>query len=447
MSLRRWLRGMRRAWSASSADLDYVHSAEGLAAAVAAPGERSWRTNPLTGVAKILVRVAIDLPNLATQRSAPPRCEHLVVAGTINQHHALSPLIAWLPNMAMAAMPIFVRTAPSCPNRFPTIAARLSGLLFLPKVTVEAARASGYTRSSYWYALDQHLEGLGVLACAHAWLADTGAATLTMANDHIAHNRALRLAAAELGIRTVYLQHASVNPGFPPLEFDLALLEGEAALDTYRQAGAIAGDVGLVGMPRYDQHLAAARRTSRLDQLGVSVNKHDPVDGVQRLLHAVATAHPNIQLALRPHPGDTRRERFVALARAAGARFSDAREESAFEFLASVDANVAGESSIHLEAALMNVTPLYMDLSGKALDWYGFVERGLVEVVADVADLLDTLGTLRTNRPDVRGRAHAFNAAIGSAWEGRSAELAAKLIIGDEPDATQRTAGVCSPKR
>ena len=54
-------------------------------------------------------------------------------------------------------------------------------------------------------------------------------------NDHNVPNRCMLAVAHHLGIKTVYLQHASVSPIFPALRINYAFLDGQCALDIYRQ--------------------------------------------------------------------------------------------------------------------------------------------------------------------------------------------------------------------
>ena len=54
-------------------------------------------------------------------------------------------------------------------------------------------------------------------------------------NDHNVPNRCMLAVAHHLGIKTVYLQHASVSPIFPALRVNYAFLDGQCALDIYRQ--------------------------------------------------------------------------------------------------------------------------------------------------------------------------------------------------------------------
>ena len=55
------------------------------------------------------------------------------------------------------------------------------------------------------------------------------------ANDHNVPNRCILAVAHRLGIKTVYMQHASVSDLFPALRVNYAFLDGQAALDIYRE--------------------------------------------------------------------------------------------------------------------------------------------------------------------------------------------------------------------
>ena len=78
--------------------------------------------------------------------------------------------------------------------------------------------------------------------------------SIFFANDHNIKNRALLHAALELGIKTIYIQHAHVTPSFPPLIFGLSLLEGQSSHDTYKKISEIKSVVHLVGMPKFDPY-------------------------------------------------------------------------------------------------------------------------------------------------------------------------------------------------
>ena len=79
----------------------------------------------------------------------------------------------------------------------------------------------------------------------------------------------------QLSIPTIYVQHASVTPYFPPLGFDLNLLEGQATFDQYSKNGPVPGEHKLVGMPKFDTFINFRNQSSSVQNVGICTNKMD----------------------------------------------------------------------------------------------------------------------------------------------------------------------------
>jgi len=235
-------------------------------------------------------------------------------------------------------------------------------------------------------------------------------------------------AARERGVPTVYLQHASVTDQFPPLAFDYALLEGADALHKYAQTGPSSAKVFLVGMAKSDGYCRHLNNSPAVRTLGICLNIHDPVERMQTLCDQVCREFPDLRVWLRPHPGDKRVAAWVDLARQHGMEFSDSRAELSFGFLSRVDAVVAGNSNILLEAALMNVFPLYFDSYQSNRDWYGFERNGLVEFLPEAEDVCRLLKDLCRHKPPVRHRARIYCATIGTQYDGQSSGLIGNIV-------------------
>ena len=132
---------------------------------------------------------------------------------------------------------------------------------------------------------------------------------------------------------------------------------------------------------------------------------------------------------LRPHPGDKRDFSFVKEFDS-NVRFSDGKKEPAFDFLKQQDALIAADSSIHLEATMLNIISFYYRFNTSAFipDYYGYVKQGLVEKAADTNQLIKLLRQYQNHRPLVFELARYYNAVLGTEYEGRSHELALKYI-------------------
>ncbi|WP_375417469.1 hypothetical protein [uncultured Hymenobacter sp.] len=253
---------------------------------------------------------------------------------------------------------------------------------------------------------------------------------VVFSNDHNDDARSLLLACRAEGVPTAYVQHASVSTSFPPLGFDLSLLEGQDALDKYRRCGPVRGRVELVGMPKADLYLARRNLAPAVRRVGLACNIHDPLPALQQTLAYLQHELPDLTFTLRPHPSDGRdfgplRQQLPQL------EWSDARRENVFDFLLRHDALVAADTSTHLEATLLNVASLYFRFGTNPLtdDYYGYAARGLVDRADSLPQLAGLLRRYQQHKPaDLYRRAAYYNATLGTAFEGRSRELSLRVL-------------------
>jgi len=252
---------------------------------------------------------------------------------------------------------------------------------------------------------------------------------VVFANDHNADARAMLLAAKALDIKTVYIQHASVSTIFPPLAFDLSLLEGRDSLEKYKSCGPVAGRVELVGMPKADAFVPFRNHKSTIQTIGLGINLMDELTAIEQLLRELAGSFPDLDFILRPHPRDKRNFTFLQNI-SSQISFSTGTKESVFEYLKNLDVLVSGNSGIHLEAVLLNVWSIYYNFNplDKLHDYYGFVQQGLVDAAADADALVMLLREHLNQKPEVYMRAQYYNATVGTEFDGRSRELALKFI-------------------
>jgi hypothetical protein len=250
------------------------------------------------------------------------------------------------------------------------------------------------------------------------------------ANDHNDDARALLLACRAEGVPTAYVQHASVSTNFPPLGFDLNLLEGQDALDKYRQCGPVPGHVELVGMPKADTYLAQRNTTPQVRRVAVACNLLDELPALADTLTYLLRELPELLFTLRPHPSD--RRDFTALRRALPTlQWSDPQQENVFQYLQSHDALVAADTSTHLEATLLNVASVYYRFSPSPTlaDYYGYAAHGLSEWARSHAELAHALRGLAQHKPaDLYRRAAYYNATLGTPDEGHSRALALRRL-------------------
>jgi hypothetical protein len=250
------------------------------------------------------------------------------------------------------------------------------------------------------------------------------------ANDHNDDARSLLLACRAEGVPTAYVQHASVSTNFPPLGFDLSLLEGQDALDKYRQCGPVRGRVELVGMPKADAFLAQRNTAAQVRRVAVACNLLDELPALADTLAYLLRELPELAFTLRPHPAD--RRDFTDLRQALPAlRWSNPQQENVFQFLQNHDALVAADTSTHLEATLLNVASVYYRFSPSPTlaDYYGYAAQGLSEWARTHAELAAALRRLARHKPlGLYRRAAYYNATLGTPHEGRSRTLALRRL-------------------
>jgi hypothetical protein len=312
---------------------------------------------------------------------------------------------------------------------FPLFWAYLVALPFLPCLFLRYLKAGKYHRKTFSFMADIYLLTYGYHVVGRLWMEKIQPLCFVTANDHYIYNRVMTKIASEMQVPTVYLQHASVTEKFPPLSFDYALLEGQDALQKYEKKGLGKTRVYLIGMPKADAYAGSVNRNPAVGRLGICCNMLDDENAIKGLCREIAARLPGLAVILRPHPSDKRRfSQWKNISAAYGMEYSDPLSENAFGFLGRVDTVVAGESNIHLEAALLEVYPLYFDFSGRALDWYGFMRNGVVEYFSDAEFFCRKILLLVKEKPSVRQRCKFYCHTVGTPYEWQSSLLAKDLI-------------------
>lgn len=237
-----------------------------------------------------------------------------------------------------------------------------------------------------------------------------------ISNDHTASSRGLILVAKDMGIRTVYFQHACVTEIFPPLRFDLSFLYGTYSRNIYQSIGEVEGEVFAIGNPTYDDYKKEIMNKKRSYKIGIAYNSLDQLAGVEYVVRELEDRIKKYGICLRPHPADGRKIAFHG-----EFSVSNPRSQSSRDFLKEMDIIVAGNTSLLLEAACMNVLPLQYNFSAydpHLSDYYGFISQGLAIYCGSIEEIVDKIDNFVSERvKDIRNRAKAYDASIGSEYE------------------------------
>lgn len=276
----------------------------------------------------------------------------------------------------------------------------------------------------YW---DTAFRGMGMYESALEILKKHQPQCITFSNDHTLEARAMILAAQTLNITTFYIQHACIRSDFPPLRFSHSFLEGQDTLDKYKNSGSVKGGVSLIGIPRMDQYIHQKNRNSKIHAIGICSNLLDDILLIESTLTELIKAFPKIQFTYRPHPVDNR-----SINLPTSVNRSNSRIENPFEFLQKQDLIIAGNTSIHYEAATLSVHAVYYkfgSLNGVD-DMYSFVANGLVQKAEDITDLIKIINQLRKQKRDLLlSKAQYYNATLGTKDEGKSQLLVANKMF------------------
>jgi hypothetical protein len=249
--------------------------------------------------------------------------------------------------------------------------------------------------------------------------------TIIVSNDHLFLPVALIFASKGTSTKSVYLQHASIMPIFPPLTVDIALLDGSEAQRIYSLKGINETRVMLSGMIKSDGYIRLKPTPTSIAFIGICLNILDDIVEIEHLIKHINSKYPNLLLEVRSHPAMASSPVFQNSQRL---KLSEPKNEKIFEFLKRVDLLIAGESSVHIEAAIVNIPSFYFNSWHKPLDNYGFIKSGLVSgYFENIRGFDDCMKNLTLNQ-DFVIRAKPYCDTINSEYENRSLDLALKII-------------------
>ena len=249
---------------------------------------------------------------------------------------------------------------------------------------------------------------------------------LVLANDHNDINRCLIFNALEKGIKTVYVQHASVKRGFPRLDFTYSFLDGKESLEKYLYDGKPKGEVYLSGGVRFDSlYDKIVKRNYETKRIGIAINMLDDFEKIKSLCLFLKNNNYN-DLILRPHPRYQHLNSEWLINN--NISISNPKEESSFDFISKIDFMISNESAIHLDASIMYCpTVLYNMSDNKVLDDYNFVKNNLVKLANTDEELLKFIKNPKDVMP-TKEVLQYYNASSNSHLEGKLGSTIARFL-------------------
>lgn len=371
----------------------------------------------------------------------------LFFAGTANQVRALDSSIEACEQLGLAVLKIIKKRSHLAPARREgwlqlrftlgdLVVGAVVGLLRsrpllagLRSIVPEGKAAS----SKY---LDRFFEAYVLLPYFIRMLSTVRPRLVVMSNDHNVANRCLLVAAQANGIKTAYMQHASVSELFPPLEFDYAFLDGKAALELYARcenANCVSGNVS-VYMTGQKKVVTLTDKRKDAFRVGIAVNNLDDPVKVAQVVDSFL--NKNISVIVRLHPSQ-RPDFREALASKYGSHpdveLIGAKDEDLDQFLGRCNIIVAGSSSILLEAAIAGVASYYRNMGRvtASKDYYGYVRNGLARPLPSSFQELDSKSVhALAEVPETVIRAvRYYSETFGTTWQGKEGKLVALTIM------------------
>lgn len=364
---------------------------------------------------------------------ATPSVDTLFVWGTKNQKSALMPLYNEMVDGGMST------TNASCSHLvggefdIPILYAYILSLPFIFVALIEYFfnKKNTQFRKRMDYSFDSYVLSFGQLIIFENYLKKAKPKTIIVSNDHNSDLRILIQLAKKYNVKTVYLQHASVSVKFPPLsQFDMALLDGESAKATYQSVGALAKNTFLVGIAKLDPYKikAISREKGKSIVIGIALNALYNQEVLKKLLNVLELL-PNKQVIIRPHPGGARNQKNIKiLANEYLFSISSPEAETTGEFLSKTNVLLAGNSGVLLEAAILDVTPIYIELDNSIFDYYGFVKYGVAKYLdMGLNEKKIILSFSQEFIPSAKSVKY-FDESIGSSFYGESAKKSFEYV-------------------
>jgi hypothetical protein len=280
------------------------------------------------------------------------------------------------------------------------------------------------------YAFHEYWLTYGHFIMLSSFFKKIEAQIVVVSNDNYLRTRIIPYVCDYIGIKSIYIQHASVSFDYPSLIFNYSLLEGRDTLDKYLKIGNIKSEVFLLGSLK-DSNANNLCSLKQVAEVGICFGLVDDIAKVNDLIVEVLKVFDSNKIFLRPHPRDNRNIIIKDLVSKYGIHFSDSKKVDSSSFLSKVQCIISSESNIHLEAILQNVSSLYYNLTEgnrQKFDVYGFISNKLISNFSDKELLIKMLLKLKKSKPNVRQKARYYNETIGTKYDGRSFFLYDQLI-------------------
>ena len=317
------------------------------------------------------------------------------------------------------------------PKLFPQIIS----FLFIPMIIYQMIVSERMTKKKIILYFDDILLSFGYRIFIKYYVNYLNPKSIVYTNDHTFYGRSLVNYAESIDIPCFYMQHSAITNIFPPIYASYALLEGKDSCCKYNVDYNNNDNIALIGSPKFDQYYHQINYNRKVDTIGLcstlSMDKEEMIDFIKLLQNKF----PHENIYFRPHPTEIRIKKYYNFIKSSQINISNSLSEDSFQFLKKVDVVISGNSSILLEAALLNIYPIYWNsilseskYNDKPDDKYGFVEGGIAHSVDSKEDIVGLLNDLHIEKPNIRNKTKLYCDTVGTKWDGKSTDLAVQII-------------------
>ena len=309
----------------------------------------------------------------------------------------------------------------------------LNTLRYIPDVFILYKKEKGYLRKSLASDFSSYCFSYSDMDFAPRILQKINPKACAFANDHGSRTRALFRAAQNMNIKTVYMQHASVNIHFPPLEYDYAFLDGMESLEKYLYKKPCNSKIFLSGASRFDfQNTISFSKTNLSEnnklRVGVAINSIDNEKKVIEFIKQIMSIG-KYECIIRPHPSQNT-YKWKNIAKIYNCKISSAKKENPFTFIANADVFIAAQTSFHLDVAVAGKESFHYNFTNTDIsDHYGYLKNNLIMDITDKS--YEEIKILLDNHINNLNKAELvryYVANYGSNYWGKAAELIALTI-------------------
>jgi hypothetical protein len=226
----------------------------------------------------------------------------------------------------------------------------------------------------------------GLLGCYPVAMAHLGRRrprAVVVSSDSNPEEIAFTTAARTLGIATIFASHAYPTSVSPPLDFDLSIIEGEAALNVYRRLGPLRGTVCFAGVDGESIPIDPARVSRLRPAIGIFAPKVVNWTTFARLIEEARSGFGARQVVIRWHPSAIERPQLAQVIGDTSIVIETHPGDTLRSVVDRCDWVVAdADSNVHLEVLKLGVPTVALAELGtvppERSDLYGFVSNRVI---------------------------------------------------------------------